>query len=266
MNNYEAKQERRRQRYAELADKAEQESKQRYNSFRKIADGIPMGQPILVGHHSERHHRADIKRMDNNMRKSVEASKRAEYYRGKAAGVGSAGISSDDPEAADKLQEKLAKAEKVQELYKAINKMIRKPPFGKPTPEKIAELVKLGLTELNAAEVFKPDFCGRIGIPDYRLKNNNANIRRMRQRVAQLSAVADHQEVEQEHEGVTYREADNRVQLLFPGKPPVEVRALLKSWGFRWSPTNMAWQRHLNSSGQFAAQQVLAKLKEMPHG
>jgi hypothetical protein len=33
------------------------------------------------------------------------------------------------------------------------------------------------------------------------------------------------------------------VQLIFPGKPSDEIRARLKSNGFRWSPTAGAWQR-----------------------
>ena len=42
---------------------------------------------------------------------------------------------------------------------------------------------------------------------------------------------------------VTIQEQDNRVQILFPGKPSDEIRARLKSNGFRWSPTAGAWQR-----------------------
>jgi Spy/CpxP family protein refolding chaperone len=43
-----------------------------FESARVVADGIPMGQPILVGHHSERRHRRDIARIDSGMRNGVE--------------------------------------------------------------------------------------------------------------------------------------------------------------------------------------------------
>jgi hypothetical protein len=48
------------------------------------ATGIPLGQPILVGHHSESRHRKVIERADNAMRKSIEEDTKAEDYRRRA--------------------------------------------------------------------------------------------------------------------------------------------------------------------------------------
>lgn len=63
------------------ADEAERASEQ----VRRIADGIPFGQPILVGHHSERHARKDAERITNGMRKAVKAFETAEYWKHRAA-------------------------------------------------------------------------------------------------------------------------------------------------------------------------------------
>lgn len=58
----------------------------RSDSFYKRSDlsegktGIPLGQPILVGHHSENKHRKTIERANNNMSKCVEESKKSEEY------------------------------------------------------------------------------------------------------------------------------------------------------------------------------------------
>lgn len=61
-------------------EKNEQESTNRYNQAHEIASWIPPGQPILVGHHSEKRHRAALEKIDNNMRKSIEADEKAKYY------------------------------------------------------------------------------------------------------------------------------------------------------------------------------------------
>lgn len=66
------------------ASKAEQQSTAAYQRAKQIGDFIPFGQPILVGHHSEKRHRRDIERIDNSMRKSCELSDKAEYYNDRA--------------------------------------------------------------------------------------------------------------------------------------------------------------------------------------
>ncbi len=53
----------------------------------RIADNIPFGQPILVGHHSERHARKDAERIQNGMRKTVKMWETADYWQRRAAGA-----------------------------------------------------------------------------------------------------------------------------------------------------------------------------------
>lgn len=52
-----------------------------------IAQHIPFGQPILVGHHSERRARKDAERIENGMRKAVQLWDTADYWRERAAGA-----------------------------------------------------------------------------------------------------------------------------------------------------------------------------------
>jgi predicted RNA methylase len=52
-----------------------------------IAGNIPFGQPILVGHHSERRARKDAERIENGMRKAVDRWETSEYWKGRAAGA-----------------------------------------------------------------------------------------------------------------------------------------------------------------------------------
>ena len=55
---------------------------------------------------------------------------------------------------------------------------------------------------------------------------------------------------------VVMNREENRVQIIFDGKPDADVRAALKQNGFRWAPSQGAWQRMLTQNGICAARQV----------
>jgi protein-L-isoaspartate O-methyltransferase len=84
-----------------LVDRAEQRS-ERFETYRgnrardsekavahvkSIADYIPFGQPILVGHHSERRARKDAERIGNGMAKAVKMWQQSEYWQCRAEGA-----------------------------------------------------------------------------------------------------------------------------------------------------------------------------------
>ena len=69
----------RAERLTERAARKTAESDGRWAAADAITENIPMGQPILVGHHSERGHRAALKRADGHMRKSVELEAEAKH-------------------------------------------------------------------------------------------------------------------------------------------------------------------------------------------
>ena len=250
INEYEERQAAKKARYEELAQKNRDEAARRRDYADRIAS-VMNGQPILVGHHSEKRHRNDIDKMHKNMRKGIEHAETAEYYDRKAEGIGKGGISSDDPEAIQKLEIKVVKLEKKQEFMKAANKAIRM----KNTDKGDAILLEMGVDR-------RPDIMGCVGFPSYALQNNNANIRRIKARIETLrSAPTETTQVEHGDITVVENADENRVQIIFPGKPSAEVRTLLKSSGFRWSPRNGAWQRHLNNSGRYAAQSVMKEIQ-----
>lgn len=113
---------------------------------------------------------------------------------------------------------------------------------------------------------FQPEYSWEKGpIPSYALSNNSATIRATKKRIEEMKrvqvAVEEGPKV-QTIKGVEVVEnaEEFRIQLIFPDKPSPEVRAILKKHGFRWSPTNKAWQRHLNNAGRYAAQSVINQL------
>jgi Domain of unknown function (DUF3560) len=101
-------------------------SKSFYERSTSMARCIPMGQPILIGHHSEKRDRRFRRRLWDLMGQSVAASDKAEYYEQKAAAIETnQSIFSDDPDAIDKLKEKIAAAVDRQDFMKAGNKIVK---------------------------------------------------------------------------------------------------------------------------------------------
>jgi len=74
-------------RFAGYSDKRKADYHREANAVSKIADGIPLGQPILVGHHSERKARKDAERIEKGMRRAVRMWDTSEYWTARAAGV-----------------------------------------------------------------------------------------------------------------------------------------------------------------------------------
>ena len=90
MNSYEAKQEARRQRYLDRAEQAQQEFQTTHDRAHAMASVIPFGQPILVGHHSEKRDRNYRGRIHDTFGKAFAALDKAKHYEEKAASVGMA--------------------------------------------------------------------------------------------------------------------------------------------------------------------------------
>ena len=64
----------------EWAEGRRADATRRFDTADKSVEMIPFGQPILVGHHSEKRHRAALKRHDNNMRAGCESLDMAKHH------------------------------------------------------------------------------------------------------------------------------------------------------------------------------------------
>lgn len=238
-----------------------------YAAADRIASGIPMGQPILVGHHSERRHRRDLDRIDRGMRRSVEATQAAaELERRAAAAESNRAISSDDPTAADQIRAKITALEEGRELARAINARVQaaqrrhKRAGTDWKPEAHVALAAMGVRTKWIRGFLEADFAGRYGVPDYRLKNDGAEIRRLQARLADLERRAAAPEAPPLVIGdVRIVDEENRTRIYFPGKPAEAVRARLKGAGFRWAPSEGAWQRHQGTQARWLAEDIVRR-------
>ncbi len=239
---------------------AEAQAATTYDRAKQMGEAIPFGQPILVGHHSEGRDRNYRQRIHNTYGKAFDLQKKADHYVKKAAAVGDGGVSSDDPDAIAKLMGQVEQLTSNQEHMKKINQVIRKHK-GDAEGQRRA-LLGLGCSEESAQTQITPDYAGRVGFPSYALTNNNANIRRIQQRIKQLQANQERAPVSIQGIGYAYAEdvEGNRVMFMFEGKPEKSTREMLKRNGFRWSPTRGAWVRQLNNAAIWQAKAVMQLL------
>lgn len=71
------------------------------------------------------------------------------------------------------------------------------------------------------------------------------------------SEAADTVTINGESAKVVRNKEDMRLQLMFDGKPDEKTREILKSNGFRWAPSNTAWQRLLNKNAEWALKRIV---------
>lgn len=92
---------------------------QAHNAVAAIADNIPFGQPILIGHHSERHARKDAERIENGMRKAVKMWETAKYWKSRAAGAIAHAKYLERPDVRHRRIKTIEADKRKQERYKA---------------------------------------------------------------------------------------------------------------------------------------------------
>ena len=259
-SGYQRRQEARRERLLERAEQARNVGQATFEQARGQGRLYPPGQPILVGHHSERRHRNYLASMDRLDRKGVEALKKSQELESRAAAVGTGGIACDDPEAIDKLRSQLEELELLQTLMKTANAAIRK---GKTPEDKIESLIKLGMQEAEGQQLIVPRFGKDGGYPSYKLTNNGANIRRIKVRLQELEKLQATPLEEFECADYSYVESadEGRVMFTFPCKPSEDIRGVLKGNGFKWSPDREAWVRILNGSALSAGRHLRSVLE-----
>lgn len=217
----------------EWADKAAEKSRAAFATAHKIADAIPFGQPILVGHHSEKHHRADIARMDSNMGRGCERADMAAHHTSAAAGIADAlesSIYDDDPDALEALTARIAEREAEREKMKTVNKLYRKADAAGLAALGIdLEALKKKLAEAGA-------YWGKAPHLPYELSNLSGRITADRKRLEyvkqrqQRAAAAD-----AAPNGIDYQKCQGGYcRLTFAEKPDREILDALKTAGFSW--------------------------------
>jgi phospholipid N-methyltransferase len=77
----------RAERFEEYRDRRAADADRAHKAVAVIADNIPFGQPILVGHHSERHARRDAEKIRSGMDRAIKLWDTSQYWKSRAAGA-----------------------------------------------------------------------------------------------------------------------------------------------------------------------------------
>lgn len=208
--DYEKRREARKLRYEELSKKAEERSSQYSNSTANRILAMTPGQPIIIGHHSEKKARRLHQKAWQDIGKSIEEDKKSKYYKDRAETVeNSKVIYNDDPNAIQKLKDKLEYLEKQRELIKKDENHT-----------------------------------------SWQLQNVGARIRETKRRITRLEKLEETEFKDIEFIGgkAIHNKDINRIQLIFDSIPDDNIRTALKSKGFHWSRREGAWQREFNEN------------------
>lgn len=222
--DYEERRESRIDRLNSAASSAQAQSSAAYTRSHDLVKDIPLGQPNIRGALT-----GVMNKSSNAMDKAVELSIKAGYYADKAAAAeNNKAISSDDPQAIEKLKAKVSRLEAEREKVKAFNKAARK----------------------NGTEP----------APWYTLPYLGRDIKAAKERIAKLEALDARPTAEDiifEGGRIVENVEQNRIQIFFDERPDDERIKTLKSWGFHWAHSEGAWQRLRNANAIYAAKQAI---------
>jgi Domain of unknown function (DUF3560) len=158
------------------ANSREAKAAQSASSVQAVADMIPLGQPILLGHHSQRRAERDRDRIERGMRRTIEHAGKAREFARRAENIDAAAehaIYSDDPDAIVKFRARIAEHENDRDTIKAYNAACRK---GTADPATLSDRLRSDLqTAINA---WGESQCPNGRFPAYTLSNLSTNIRR----------------------------------------------------------------------------------------
>lgn len=191
-------------------------------------------------------------------------------------------IDNTDPYAIEKIQGKIKYMEDAHDVTLLYNKMCKKNgitnwSWADRTDEDRAKRREVLNQTINAAkEQGYSDEVIKQGIEHPFGQNQTADIRRNKQRLEELQTrqakLEERKASESNSETVSSANTGrvdfdggyifenpemDRIQIIYDGKPERNVIDKLKHNGFRWSPSQGAWQRQLNRNGRSAVNRVM---------
>lgn len=243
------------ERLRDWAGSRERKSAAAFGTAERISDGIPFGQPILVGHHSEKRHRRDLDRIDSGMQNGIKHARKAENFRSRADNIEAAAeraIYDDDPDAIERLEEKIAKLETEREASKTLNKTHAF--VGDSRWDRNGRAAKIIAKRTGFVTVQYIDGDKEtVEVPRAKLHpvtsttHVNGILTTTRKRLDYLKRQRDNDATRTTREaaGATIaKNANGWLEVAFPDKPDREILDELSAAGFYWDRKRCCWFGH----------------------
>ena len=172
----------------------------------------------------------------------------------KIKSIGTGPVDLADPHAQELLEDQLQQLKDRLETGKAMNAHYRKHKTMKGFPGMSDETAEHN----DAAIASAPAFAQRP-MPDFEIASLRGKIKRVQARLDELEKLkaGDAPEGWKFDGGeVVINTELNRLQIFLDDRPDDEMKQQLKSRGFRWAPSQGAWQRQLTDNAIYAAKAV----------
>jgi len=238
--------------YSEKAEELQSQSIDKCNEALEMSKIIPFGQPIHIGHHSEKSDRNYRKRIDNKMGQSVLLQKKSDYYSNKAQ-INDTSIHSLDEKADEKIQNKINQLTLELERMKFLNKIFKKI----TNRDEFEDFI-------NSSTNSKEDILAVFEQREYTLKfhepktyiypftfsitNTGAEIRRLKKRLKIIKLQDERPCFSFSNSFAEIKEEDSRFNIYFKSIPNEETRTKLKKEAMKWSPSRKSWTRQITTS------------------
>lgn len=113
--------EQRAERFEDYSDKRQDDAERARSAVESIAGNIPFGQPILVGHHSQRRAERDAEKIENGMRRAVKMWETSKYWEDRAKGAIRHALYKERPDVRARRIKKIEADKRKQERNRAEN-------------------------------------------------------------------------------------------------------------------------------------------------
>ena len=240
--------------YKEIFEKYEKSLAYAINEDNRIGAMLPSVMITGAGNYPMKKHERQMEAYRSNQ----DNFKKAEYYLDRLkCNYSNNTVQSDDPEVLTALKNKLEKLEAIQQMMKEVNAYYRKNGTLQGCKCVSTEFAKKFEQEKKSNNCFYQQ-----PFMPFKLTNNNAKIKNTRDRINSLAKMKENGTKSKDFGNYTFVENKEimRFQFIFNGKPSEEIRSLLKYNGFRWAPSQNAWQRQLTANGKYAAKKVMTEL------